>query len=70
MTHLDHDAPILDDSPRDEAPQCGYFPIVQLPKLQSPSIARELTAIALFISSMSVLFFFMYVCLVWLGVMR
>lgn len=70
MSHLDHDAPILDDSPRDESPQRGYFPIVQLPKVQSPSIAGELMSIALFISSMGVLFFFMYVCLVWLGVMR
>jgi len=70
MNHFqDHDAPILDDEIKDNGPQTGYFPIIQLPKQEKISM---LPAVAYFLLNLFFLIglcLVMYVCLVWLRVM-
>lgn len=74
MTHLDHDhdAPILDDSPQDTPPPCGIFPIVYI---QKPQPKLWIIASKIFYGLFTALCLLgyiaiVYVCLVWLGVMR
>jgi hypothetical protein len=67
--NLDHDAPVLDDEIKDNGPQAGYFPIIELPKQEKISMLPAIAYFLLNVTFLIGLCLAMYICLVWLRVM-
>lgn len=67
--NLDHDAPVLDDEIKDNGPQAGYFPIIELPKQEKISMLPAIAYFFLNFFFLIGLFLVIYVCLIWLRVM-